>query len=220
MRGFTGFHECQFCADGQGRAEAGAVSLVGEEDKGDPDVRKRCPVFKTLKAGTSRESYLKRELKPRDEAGFAAAGVLLFRRSGATVEVLMAREYRERGRSGGDLLNFLGGKRLAKSEDAVSVAIRKINLETGGQLSPATLARMQRGFPLVYWSAESKYVLYLWELKSTSDLEVDVSCMGVRGSKRLEWTSRDDLYKARFASVELHRFAAEMLSQIIRSDTS
>ena len=159
------------------------ISLVGEDYKVDPDERKRCPIFKALKAGTSTESYLEVALKPCDEVGFAAAGVLLFRRRGAKLEVLMAREYRAKGTSGGDLLNFLGGKRQAKSESAVSVAIRKINLETGGQLSPATLARMQSGFPLVYWSAESKYVLYLWELKSSRDMEVDVSCMGVRGSK-------------------------------------
>ena len=35
-------------------------------------------------------------------------------------------------------------------------------------------------------------------------------------SKRLEWTSRKDLQKPRFARANLHPFAAEMLSWIIR----
>jgi hypothetical protein len=37
-------------------------------------------------------------------------------------------------------------------------------------------------------------------------------------SKRLEWTSRGDLEKPRFARAELHFFAAEMLSWIIRCE--
>ena len=51
--------------------------MVGEDEMVDPE-RKRCPVGKVIKAGMSTDSYLDFKLKPCDEAGFAATGVLLF----------------------------------------------------------------------------------------------------------------------------------------------
>jgi len=137
---------------------------------GDPwEQRRFCTKFKALKKNTSAKSYLEVSLKPCDASGFAAAGVLLFRRTEASVEVLMARELRDREAAreerGGDRLNFLGGKRLGVSESAISVAVRKIDLETGGKMSRSTIARMMNtGFPFVHWNVESKFVLYLFEL--------------------------------------------------------
>ena len=136
---------------------------------GDPGEQRRfCTVFKALKKNTSAKSYLEDSLKPCDSSGFAAAGVLLFRRTEGFVEVLMARELRDRDAQrderGGDKLNFLGGKRLGVSESAISVAVRKIDLETGGKLSRSTIAKMKPGFSFVHWNFESKFVLYLFEL--------------------------------------------------------
>lgn len=115
---------------------------------GDPGEQRRfCTKFKDLKKKTSMQSYLEVSLRPCDSSGFAAAGVLLFRRTAASVEVLMTREMRDRAAQreerGGDRLNFLGGKRLGVSESAVSVAVKKIDVETGGKLSRSTIANMQ-----------------------------------------------------------------------------
>jgi hypothetical protein len=187
--------------------------------------RLQCPEFKRLKQLTSRRSYLEVQLKPSEEEGFAAAGNLLWQRGspsgGEGVELLMAREYRPVSDDcGGDKLNFLGGKRRKKSSTAISVAVDKLNQETGGQLSPGTRARMlePRGCPLVCWSAESKYVLYLFELTEENDREIDVRCagLGIEGVKRLEWVSSRQLLDSEFVRSEMHLYAAEMLNEVIR----
>ena len=63
---------CSFCGDVQG----------------DPKEERRfCAKFKDLKMRASVESYLETSLRTCDARGFAAAGVLLFRRTAASVEV-------------------------------------------------------------------------------------------------------------------------------------
>jgi hypothetical protein len=64
---------CSFCADVEG----------------DPSEQRRfCTRFKDLKKLTGMKSYLAASLSPCDAEGFAAAGVLLFRRAATGVEVL------------------------------------------------------------------------------------------------------------------------------------
>jgi hypothetical protein len=182
------------------------------------EVRKACKKFKGLKAGASRKSYLDQSLKPADELGYAAAGVMLFKRSAGNVEVLLAREYRDKGEKRGDKLNWLGGKRPSlASANAAGVAIDKLDQETGGCLLRSTLITMQQnGFPLVLWSAESKYALHIFEVFEDRDLHLDVICAGTPGAKRLEWVPRELLCVGTFKKTELHGFTRMMLEDIIR----
>jgi hypothetical protein len=98
------------------------------------------------------------KLSDEDEQGFAAAGFLLWKRGNKNnLQVLMAREYRHES----DLLNFLGGKRLRKAESAIEVALKKVYMESGRQLSRNALEGMKHA-PLVHWSGiSSKYALFL-----------------------------------------------------------
>jgi hypothetical protein len=186
---------------------------VGADDAAGFAARKRCREFKRLKARLAARSYLEVQLAPSEAAGFAAAGVLLFRRGrGGGVEVLLAREYRAYK---GDRLNFLGGKRRVKAATATQVAVAKLHAESGGQLAGTTLRALRsRGFPMVHWGARSKYVLFLYELTDEGDIELDVRCAGVAGAKRLEWVPRAQLRRAAFVRAELHAFAAEMLQDV------
>ena len=187
--------------------------------------RKNCPTFKSLKRNTSSTSYIRSSLKHEEEIGFAAAGVLLWRRflndslpaksdcqnsETNDIEVLMAREYRAPNRDcDGDLLNFLGGKRLQRSSTALKCAVDKVNQETGYQFPPATIASMKDGCPLVSWSSNSKYVLYIFELVDDDDRDIDIRCAGIGGTsiKRLEWTPIRKLVKSKnFARTQMHRF--------------
>jgi hypothetical protein len=125
----------------------------------------------------------------------------------------MAREYRHES----DLLNFLGGKRLRKSESAIEVALKKVNMESGRQLSRDALEGMKHA-PLVHWSGRSasKYALFLYEVTSWRDCEVDVLAAGLRqeGVKRLEWVSCQELKSTSFMDLELHDFAKEMVQAL------
>jgi hypothetical protein len=189
---------------------------VGNDEAAGFAARSRCAEFARLKAALARAPYLEVALAPTEEAGFAAAGVLLFRRTSAAggVDVLLACEFRA---NGGDRLNFLGGKRRVKATTAAQVAVAKLRVEAGGQLQGATLRAMaaqDAGFPMVHWGARSKYALFLFELSSEMDKEVDVACAGVAGAKRLEWVPRTQLRRAAFVRAELHTFAAEMLRDV------
>ena len=171
---------CAFCAG------------PGSSDK---EIRRNCGEFRRLKALTNKSSYLDLALKSTDRDGFAAAGVLLFKRGRGGIELLLPRECREatEDSSGGDKLNFLGGKRLSKHiSSAPEVALSHLKKETGGCLSNVTLRSMRLGgFPLVLWSAESKYALFIFEITTELDFDVDVKAAGVAGARRLEWWSRD-----------------------------
>ena len=185
---------------------------VGTDEAAGFAARARCGKFKRLKAGLTARPYLELELKPAEKEGFAAAGVLLFRRGRDGVDVLLAREWRG---DKGDRLNFLGGKRRVKATTATEVAVAKLYAETGGQLLPATMRAVRdHGFHMVHWGARSKYVLFLHELCAEGDMELDVRCAGVTGAKRLEWVPRAQLRNATFVRAELHEFAAEMLRDV------
>jgi hypothetical protein len=178
--------------------------------------RKECPLFRQLKQNTSSQPYIDVQLRPQDREGYAAAGVLLWRRtSDGQLEMLLAREYRSKGRdTGGDNLNFLGGKRLKREVDALTCAVDKATQEMGGQLSPVTTTHMREGCPLVCWSSDSKYVLFLFELVGENDCEVDVRCAGMPNTKRLEWATRQELLERSWTRQQMHPFAIEMLEQL------
>jgi len=191
---------------------SGCGWCTGSDEAAGFEARARCGEFKRLKARLSTRPYLELQLAPTEEEGFAAAGVLLFRRGPGGVDVLLAREYRGEK---GDRLNFLGGKRRVKTATATQVAVAKLNAESGGQLLPATLRNVRdNGFHMVHWGARSKYVVFLHELSSEADMNLDVRCAGVAGAKRLEWVPRAQLRNAVFVRSELHTFAAEMLRDI------
>lgn len=192
---------------------AGCMFCTGVPESQESHTRQQCSVFRQLKKNVSFNPYVQAELNDRDEQGFAAAGFLLWKKgSGDKVEVLMAREFRDRV----DNLNFLGGKRVRKAETAIEVALRKVNMESGGKLSREALEGMKRA-PLVHWSGKSsKYALFLFEVTLWRDCEVDVLAAGLRGEgvKRLEWVSCQELQSASFIRHELHEFALEMVSAL------
>ncbi len=175
--------------------------------------RKTCREFRRLKALSSKSPYLEASLRPTEAAGFAAAGVLVFRRVGGDdVELLMARERRP---AKGDRLNFLGGKRRIKAVSALEVAVGKLDSETGRMLAPATLRSMRTdGCVAVHWSPPAKYALFLYEFTNKVDQDVDVRCAGVDGAERLEWVSREDLESTDFVEQEMHAYAAEQLNDL------
>lgn len=181
--------------------------------------RKECPLFRQLKQKTSPRPYIDVQLRPQDSEGYAAAGVLLWRRtSDGHIEMLLAREYRpggSRDTTGGDKLNFLRGKRLKREADALPCAVDKATHEMGGQLSPVTTTHMREGCPLVCWSSDSKCVLFLFELVGENDCEVlDVRCAGMPNTKRLEWATRKELLEGAWTRQQMHPFAIEMLEQL------
>jgi 8-oxo-dGTP pyrophosphatase MutT (NUDIX family) len=194
-------------------------------DDRDEHSRQHCPRFKSLKSQASRSPYIDTQLKVSDAAGYAAAGILPFRRiriaagqgqhNTGVLEFLMVREYRDTTTDcGGDMLNFLGGKRLREKTKAIDCAIAKVKEETGGQLSRGTMAHMKDGCPLVCWSSASKYVLFLYELVGEDDRDVDSRCADVQGAKRLEWVSREESLNRSWIREQVHPFASEMLDQL------
>lgn len=182
----------------------------GLDEKEGNYARKTCTEFKAVKRAATGSSYLKLALDPTEERGFAAAGVMLFKRSNGDLEFLMAREFR----NGGDQLNFLGGKRNLMQALPLDVAVKKLDMETGGALRRTTVRQVRApgGCPLVLWSPESKYVLFIFELLADSpDADIDVQAMGTFGAKRLEWVTRSELKSERFLKVEVHDFCFMML---------
>lgn len=192
---------------------AGCMFCTGVSEFEESHKRHQCQEFRQLKKNTSYLPYVKATLNDNDELGFAAAGFLLWKRVDKDdAQVLMARENRERG----DLLNFLGGKRLRKADTAIDVAWTKVNAESGCQLSSESLEGMKHA-PLVHWSGRSsKYALYIYEVTSWRDKEVDVLAAGLRkeGVKRLEWVSCESLNSSFFTNRELHDFAQEMVQTL------
>ena len=167
----------------------------GLPEKDEEHTRKQCPLFKQLKRKTSYNSYIDVEIREPDANGYAASGILPWRRSSTShVEMLLAREFRVGGPGRtGDKLNFLGGKRRKKEPRPLDCAVDKVYDETAGQLSATTMAHMREGHPLVCWNSESKYVFFLFELVGEDDCEVDIRCAGIPGAKRLEWVTREQL---------------------------
>jgi hypothetical protein len=88
-------------------------------------MRKERPSSGSLKK--SARPYMDVQLRPQDSEGYAAAGVLPWRRtSDGQLEILLAREYRPVSRdTAGDKLNFLGGKRLKREVDTLTCAVDK-----------------------------------------------------------------------------------------------
>ena len=190
--------------------ETGCLFCTGVPENQQSHQRHQCSEFRQLKQRTSPTPYVKAKLNDQDELGFAAAGFLLWKKGKEnSLQILMAREYRD----GGDLLNFLGGKRLRKAESAIDVALKKVNMESGQQLSRSALEGMKRA-PLVHWSGRSsKYALFLYEVTSWRDCEVDVLAAGLRhqGVKRLEWVCCKNLKSPSFIHHHLHDFATDMV---------
>jgi 8-oxo-dGTP pyrophosphatase MutT (NUDIX family) len=178
--------------------------------------RRQCPLFRQVKKLCSRAAYIDIRLRRNDADGYAAAGVLPWRRaSNGGIELLLAREYRKPSHDrGGDKLNFLGGKREKQETKALVCAVDKVYQETGGKLSPTTVADMRNGCPLVCWSSDSKYVLFVHELVGKNDCEIDVQCVGVAGTKHLEWVTREEALSTSWTSQEMHLYALEILDQL------
>ena len=193
--------------------ETGCMFCTGVSESEQSHQRHQCSEFRRLKQSTSFRPYVEAKLSDQDEMGFAAAGFLLWKKGRENnLQVLMAREYRD----GGDRLNFLGGKRLRKAESAIDVALKKVNMESGRQLSRDALEGMKHP-PLVHWSGRSsKYALFLYEVTSWRDCEVDVLAAGLRdeGVKRLEWVSCQNLKSASFIQRHLHDFATDMVQAL------
>lgn len=195
--------------------KGGCTFCQGLEVQDAGHTRQKCPLFKDLKRKTTPYPYIAVELRPRDTAGYAAAGVLLWRRTAnGELKMLLAREDRVRGQVGGDKLNFLGGKRLKESTDPLTCAVDKVYEETAGQLSPATMERIRGGCPIVCWSSESKYVFFLFELVREEDCDVDIRCSDQVGALRLEWATRKELLDRGWAHREMHPYATDMLRQL------
>ena len=194
--------------------ETGCMFCTGVSEEEQSHQRHQCSEFKQLKRNSSPRPYVQAKLNDQDELGFAAAGFLLWKKGKENdVQVLMAREYRD----GGDLLNFLGGKRLRKTESAIEVALKKVNMESGRKLSRDALEGMKHA-PLVHWSGReySKYALFLYEVTSWRDCEIDVLAAGLRdeGVKRLEWVSCKNLKTPSFINYQLHDFAIDMVKTL------
>ena len=193
--------------------ETGCMFCTGVSEYEQSHQRHQCSEFRQLKQNSSLRPYVQAKLKDQDEQGFAAAGFLLWKKGKENnVQVLMAREYRDSG----DFLNFLGGKRLRKAESAIEVALKKVNVESGQQLSRDALEGMKHA-PLVHWSGRSsKYALFLYEVTSWRDCEVDVLAAGLKGEgvKRLEWVSCKNLKTPSFIHRQLHEFATDMVQAL------
>ena len=120
--------------------------------------RRRCPLFRSLKAGLNPNSYCSTHLNESEARGFAAAGVIFVSRNrGTEPEFLLARELKMSDNDGQqERLNFLGGKRLLSSQLAIDVAVQKANQETGSLLHDASKLK-ERALPLVYWDGRNKH---------------------------------------------------------------
>jgi hypothetical protein len=196
------------------KVTGGCMFCQGIDDDTADHTRIECPTFKALKRQTSPGAYISVSLKERDADGYASAGILPFRRHAAGgIELLLAREYRTQR---GVKLNFLGGKRKQKGTDALTCAIEKVRTETGGQLSPATMEQMRDQCPLVCWSSDSLYALFLFELVGTADCDVVSRCARTKadGAKSLEWATRNDLMDPRWVDENMHLFAAKILDEL------
>eukprot|EP00923_Selenidium_pygospionis_P016788 GHVN01029517.1.p1 GENE.GHVN01029517.1~~GHVN01029517.1.p1 ORF type:complete len:274 (-),score=53.23 GHVN01029517.1:1125-1886(-) len=78
------------------------------------------------------------------------------------------------------------------------------------------MTQMREECPLVCWSSNSKYALFVFELIDEHDCEVDVRCAGLNEPevKRLEWATRRELMNPFWTMQNMHRFALEMLQQL------
>lgn len=76
------------------------------------------------------------------------------------------------------------------------------------------MAHMRDGCPLVCWSSESKYALFLFELVGEGDRGVDMRCAGLPEAKRLEWVTRKELLDSTWTRREMHPYALEKLEQL------
>jgi len=131
--------------------------------------------------------------------------------------MLFAREFRKASSDnrGGELLNFLGGKRREEKIDPLTCAIDKFVIETGGCIDPRTIESMRIGNPIVCWSSNSKYVLYIFELDECFDMNtcsIDITKGEV---KKLEWVKGTSITEVRHAQTLMHDFSMETLVQLL-----
>jgi hypothetical protein len=221
-------HRCNFCAGSAPVTEDAA--------------RKSCPVFRSLKDRLEARPYVEPALKPTEERGFAASGMMLFRRArdavtGAhDIQILVAREVRKtREAGGGDKLNFLSGKRHLVGSKPLDLAIRKLDEETGGCMRRSTIRALRGlpplesassaaagavlppsralGCPIVLWAPASKFALYFFEAGPEEE-DIDIRACGTKGSVRLEWVSRSQLQDSRFQREQVHIYSADMVDTL------
>ena len=180
------------------------------QSDGDHD-RRHCPTFKQLKNATSSNSYIDVTLKERDEQGYAASGIVMWRRKNDDdIEFLLVRESRNEGY----LLNCPGGKRLNKDIPSLACAINQVDNEMGRIFSPTRLAQLYQKCPFVLWNVKSKYVVYFHEwIDDVDELRTDSSCYG----KKPEWVSRDQIMDPHWRENEVHIFFIDILEFTIAS---
>jgi hypothetical protein len=155
--------------------------------------------------------HFENDLKDSDLNGFAAAGVLIWRkRPNGQKQYLMALEYRNRVTR----LNFIGGKRDTLTETPIKTGLRELGEETFMKLPMDTTMRT------LVWLPESKFVMAIpkepipenvaefviknWTDRTVSDQPNDFTMdEGLRGFR---WVNKKQLRKGAFVRAEIHQY--------------
>ena len=125
-----------------------------------------------LPVGVQGTVYLDTRLRDPEEKGYAAAGLLAFRRSTGGVEVLLGRQSLRQGRGRAGTWSFIGGKRDKDETSSVGTAAREAYEESMGHVTVEWLTALMAQKPAVLWQPVGSYALYLAEVEQPGDAAV------------------------------------------------
>jgi len=125
-----------------------------------------------LPVGVQGTVYLDTHLREPEEKGYAAAGLLAFRRSTGGVEVLLGRQSLRQGRGRAGTWSFIGGKRDKDETSSIGTAAREAYEESMGHVSVEWLTVLMAQKPAVLWQPVGSYAIYLAEVEQPGDAAV------------------------------------------------
>ena len=125
-----------------------------------------------LPVGVQGTVYLDTRLRDPEEKGYAAAGLLAFRRSTGGVEVLLGRQSLRQGRGRAGTWSFIGGKRDKDETSSVGTAAREAYEESMGHVTVEWLTALMAQKPAVLWQPVGSYAIYLAEVEQPGDAAV------------------------------------------------
>jgi hypothetical protein len=124
------------------------------------------PVASGRPFSTSSTAYLSTRLRRQDDAKYCAAGLLAYRVTSSSVDVLLGRHVgRGKGPSRRGTWQWIGGKREPDDSSSVATAAREVQEESLGYITASWVETQLRQDPNVLWMPRGSYAIHLAEVE-------------------------------------------------------
>ena len=102
--------------------------------------------------GPMNRPYLSQTLMPMDAKDYSAAGLLAYRATSSSIDVLLGRQMsRGKGPSRRGTWSWIGGKREPDESDSIVTAAREAHEESLGYITSSWVETQLRAEPTVLW---------------------------------------------------------------------